>query len=717
MKYLLFAVCLVVVGLIPSAHAEDAVFDFILQGPYTLQSGDSKAVVHIPVRTANDLKIEKLTASFRSQDPLLVSRAFTASIEPEGGRTHPQLKLTLTQDAIPGGKWHGTYHLVLDISYPEEKVRQDQNGSKTKVMIRKQRSIPLDVVYPETQVLAPQPLLVRDTWLLWGHWKTEASPLFMEVQEGPILRELSVCQVGAAKFGNDPVAGQLKLGDPEYVGQIARVPVGIQEGFPLGDVSGTIRMASPGMESKNAAFTVRTRQHRVLIIIAAAIGLFIGFLLRTGSESWIEHRRNKVQFQRLLLRVREAKGLGTDAELDGTLTELEQKVEEAIRELKTTRTESLPAKLNKLQEQLKEARTAFTNKRNTLAQSVSYREALLQAAWHVPPTARPEGDLSAVRADLVERDLETATAELTKFDTNLKKKVTKALESWREMVEMHFQDLGIVGYPLPESVQMILDSELLTNKKDAKVESTDDLMVLKSELEQADEDYQRVVDFVKSLRKQIYQVAGRVRVLLRDKAKEETLRDLEKVRKELTGAECRAKLAQAVNEPETGFTEMALCFKPVIEAMWSAIEETHKGALPADAKALLEAGKYEEAAAHAPVPGLLGGTPTRMPAPLPESRSALQPAPSIQGAPVQLHSLRAIEPLEAQIKKAWREIAAGKAIQSIGAGLGLALIAYLIFADSFIGTLADFIKVFFWGFTTDIGVNVLLEKASSTTSK
>ena len=287
MRYLLLTACLVVAWLMPSAHAEDTVLDFILQGPYTLQPDDSKAVVHIPVRTADGLEIDKLTASFRSQDPLLVSRAFSASIEQEQGRIHSQLKLTLDQGTIPGETWYGTYHIVLGISSPKEKVQQNEKGGTTKVTVRERRSVPLDVVYTETQVFPPQPILVRDTWFLQHRWKTEASPFFLEVQEGPALRELSVYQAGAAKFGNDPVVGQLKLDAPEYGDRITRVQVGIQEGFPTGDVSGMIHMASPGMGRKNVAFTVRTRQHKALVIIVAAIGLFIGFLLRIWFMSLI----------------------------------------------------------------------------------------------------------------------------------------------------------------------------------------------------------------------------------------------------------------------------------------------------------------------------------------------------------------------------------------------------------------------------------------------
>ena len=714
MRYLVSAFCLAVLGLAPPAYAEDKALEFILQGPYTLQPDHSEAVLHIPVRTVEGLEIEGLVASFRSQDPLLVSNAFTARIEPQQGRTQSQLKLTLKKSAIPGETWYGTYHLVLDVSFPKEKVQQNKKGEEVKVTVRERNAIPLDVVYPETKVFPPQPLLVRDTWFLWHHWDTEASPLSLEVQEGPALAELSVYQAGAAKFGNDPVAGQLQLGEPEYKNRVAQVPVGIREGFPTGDVSGEIRMAAPGMERKNVAFTVRTRQHKGLIFIVAAIGLLIGFLLRTGSDAWIEGRRNRVQLQRLLLRVREARGLGTDMELDGTLTELEQEIEKAVRELKTTPQEDFPAKLNSLQERLKNARTAFTDKRNTIAQSASDREALLRAAWQVPPVARPKGDLSAVRSALDKGDLETAATELKKFDDELRKRVTGALKSWRETINLRFQDLGVLEFPLPESAQTILDQELPTNKNEVAGEKTDDLTTVKSALTQADQDYQRIVGLVESLRNETYQVAGRVCMLLKGKAKEETLRNLEEARQELA----EMKPGQVVDEPDAGFKEMAGSLGSVTEALWNAIDETYAAVLPANAKAQLKAGKYEEAAAQAPIPGQLGLTaPERIPYTPPAPRPPLQPPPVTQGAPVQLHALAAAEPLEAQIKKAWREIAAGKAIQSLGAGLGLALIAYLIFADSFIGTPVDFIKIFFYGFTTDVGVNVLLEKASSAKPK
>jgi hypothetical protein len=43
----------------------------------------------------------------------------------------------------------------------------------------------------------------------------------------------------------------------------------------------------------------------------------------------------------------------------------------------------------------------------------------------------------------------------------------------------------------------------------------------------------------------------------------------------------------------------------------------------------------------------------------------------------------------------------------------LTFVGYLIFADKFVGTNADLMAAFFWGFTTDIGVDALVSAAKS----
>jgi hypothetical protein len=40
--------------------------------------------------------------------------------------------------------------------------------------------------------------------------------------------------------------------------------------------------------------------------------------------------------------------------------------------------------------------------------------------------------------------------------------------------------------------------------------------------------------------------------------------------------------------------------------------------------------------------------------------------------------------------------------------IGLTLVGYFLFADKWTGSSTDMLKVFFWGFTTDIGVDALI---------
>jgi len=60
-----------------------------------------------------------------------------------------------------------------------------------------------------------------------------------------------------------------------------------------------------------------------------------------------------------------------------------------------------------------------------------------------------------------------------------------------------------------------------------------------------------------------------------------------------------------------------------------------------------------------------------------------------------------------------RELTHAKALQAVISGVALTIVGYLIFADKFVGTSGDLLTAFFWGFTTDIGVDALITAAKA----
>jgi hypothetical protein len=72
-----------------------------------------------------------------------------------------------------------------------------------------------------------------------------------------------------------------------------------------------------------------------------------------------------------------------------------------------------------------------------------------------------------------------------------------------------------------------------------------------------------------------------------------------------------------------------------------------------------------------------------------------------------------VEPLELQIERTLRDIRKEQRTQFWVAATGLAFLSLLVFGDAFVGTFEDCAKVFLWGFTSDIGVNVLLNQAKA----
>jgi hypothetical protein len=59
------------------------------------------------------------------------------------------------------------------------------------------------------------------------------------------------------------------------------------------------------------------------------------------------------------------------------------------------------------------------------------------------------------------------------------------------------------------------------------------------------------------------------------------------------------------------------------------------------------------------------------------------------------------------------ELARDNAFQWSVSAIGLAFVGYLMFGDKFVGTSGDLMAAFFWGFSTDIGVDALVNAAKS----
>ena len=64
----------------------------------------------------------------------------------------------------------------------------------------------------------------------------------------------------------------------------------------------------------------------------------------------------------------------------------------------------------------------------------------------------------------------------------------------------------------------------------------------------------------------------------------------------------------------------------------------------------------------------------------------------------------------------FRDLLFAKAIQWIISAIGLAIVGYLLFADKFTGTSGEMLTAFFWGFTTDIGLDSLVSAAKPKTA-
>src|SRR5581483_1804295 len=64
-------------------------------------------------------------------------------------------------------------------------------------------------------------------------------------------------------------------------------------------------------------------------------------------------------------------------------------------------------------------------------------------------------------------------------------------------------------------------------------------------------------------------------------------------------------------------------------------------------------------------------------------------------------------------KKTLGQLLRDQALQNVLSFVALTVVGYLIFADKFVGTNGDLLSAFFWGFTTDIGLDALITAGKS----
>ncbi len=138
---------------------------------------------------------------------------------------------------------------------------------------------------------------------------------------------------------------------------------------------------------------------------------------------------------------------------------------------------------------------------------------------------------------------------------------------------------------------------------------------------------------------------------------------------------------------------------------------------------LFKQGKYEEAAksigntlSKGRKEKLLGSIPQLAPIRDSEAQKVIVPllitTEALETPDVSLETIHGPQPAADSINtieaRTFRELLGAKLAQWVISATGLSFVGYLLLADKFVGTAPEMLTAFFWGFTTDVGLDALI---------
>jgi hypothetical protein len=675
---------------------------------YEATSLDSRWVARIFVTPAQPQDSQSLVAEIKGvsagarSDPGLTAMFEAPSPTIENGRLVSFDLATRKGVDLP----HGAYNILLTFS-----------SGESHQLSTVQLTIPV-------AVLAPAHLLITRVLPFLGAGGGGETPTLILRETGG--RSPAKVQFAPDRFSdaNGEYSGQLVL--PAVTvpqGQQVHVPYTVEGDFPLGAAKANLTLMSYQLDSPSiVAVEVRTRRTRIVLLILVAAGLILGFLMRTVLKQQIQFGEARELAIDELHKLKQECDAASDDEYRDALERIMVPLVHQIERARTSRVSDLAGAVTTAEAALKTASDALKARSDEAAAALKAVAEVVETRWSVPEPAATQlrisqAALPAVREALRRGNVAEATHGLDGVVATLRSALGETVRSYRASYEGLIADLAEVGTLLLPDAQQDFQAAVKQLQDLAKampdVDPLDDSAKLKTLLGAMSQSGSAAESLLAGLDVKVVQTYAAMDAELGPVA-------LPQPAEWSAASEATrgfaASLPDVADNPAKNSPVMRQQALDLKRRWWAALASQAPD--PSPAFAFFDQGKYKEAADSiagiirgAPKPKLMGIMPAAVAAP-PVARPLRLASHAVATEDVPLENpyrprstsdtIRAIE------TRTFRELLAAKLAQWIISAVGLAIIGYLLFADKFVGTGPEMLTAFFWGFTTDVGLDALI---------
>ena len=587
-----------------------------------------------------------------------------------------------------------------------------------------QQNVNVQLIVPAATLVVPSSLqIARIGWPFGGQYDETNVELVLLESSGKSHASVKVQQ--SEPFAN--AEGQYGFAlsvAPAIVekGDLKRLQPIVSGRLPLGLVSSKLTISSDQLQSPlTVPVQIRTRLTRLVLVIIVVFGLALGFLTRIVLKPRIElgeaRERAIATLDKMIDKI-------PDAEYRNRMTTARNQLALAARAANAT-----PATINAAITAAEGAqKDASDNLKDRMQKAEGERDALagvITPAWTLPP------DLSeAVRA-AAER-LRAASERLKIRDAvGVSETVRTATSTLREAMMRYATDWkNIAARFLTQfrTLERMVDSARRADYQ-AQIKTVEDQVAktvvtpaaTTAELKAVLEAIHGATQLIPALESRAADEVGRSLQSMLSIIGTVQFRqnNLWKAAQQEIGAFVKTLRDVKLEAPETWGdldAKASAIAKQWRDALIAQTDDSEKVAEAFDAGNFAMAARELETAVKAKkAPVTLGdvgaaAASARMTDAAQRGGTAASPAPAMQEkAPDTLPT----ESLLSFRRRTRTELARDNAFQWFVSAIGLAFVGYLMFADKFVGTSGDLMTAFFWGFSTDIGVDALVNAAKS----
>jgi hypothetical protein len=660
--------------------------------------------------------------------PKIVPEAITVSIRgiASGPRSDPRLSELVAVRRIPehgpisafdvmtrdgADISRGVYDILLNVAATSREPEQ---------------TLTIQVTVPAAALKQPPGLVLFQVLGLFGAPSVLSPPLL--VSETGRVSPASLQIVQQSPFSDDTGSydGQLKFDSVTMqAGKTVQIPYTIRGTFPLGSAKSSLSVTAPELDSPiSIPVEVRTRRTRLLLLIVIVLGLALGFLMRTALKQRIqfgEAREKALELAKKLEQEREdVPDVDFGARVDRALRTLLLVVESS----RIDNTPKLTDAAGAAEKSLADAQADLQRRASETADELKAMMLVAKTSWRLP------GRILAELQNAV-------TALITAQELNKTQNPAGA----RQLLDTTRESLAraIFGYAtsfkedIPDFENFFTRATTLLSptQREAFSSAISSMTTLSNQIQDRSED--DGTDTLKSVliaENDSIDSVRRIMAMLR-LGTLETLRTIEGsllAKQQVPGKEW--KIAEKTT---TDFMELlrSTAEDPVAAGLAEKVQELFSAWRQAFQHQDVKKGAAEIAGNG----DLIGA-----------ANLIQEPRETVQGSRVASEELRVVaawdsitleaagetrpvsEPvlfesfyprrrkqLTTEVLEAntLRQLLRARGLMTGLSAIGLALVGYLLFADKFVGTSGDLMTAFFWGFTSDIGLDALITAATT----